>query len=243
MLSSIIPPSVKVTSKPPILDERILKRYVNAEYDRMILEVQSLIRAKIDNSRGNKFAQIIHDGCTLDNGFKVQSVGLQFVDPKFRTNHVLCLCCRVCPGNLGVDISKFIQDVSLEVLGQELAVICDSSVQDRAALSVSNHLGITEAEPCDMHDGDKIGRSAIGELTRSNKKVVINPFVEGKALMKRFQDLGKHFSSTEKNRLNYAAVLNQHPELPTATIQRDLNKTRIEARHKLLQSSLRVIKG
>ena len=72
------------------------------------------------------------------------------------------------------------------VLGQELAVICDASVQDRAALSVSNLLGITKAEPCDMHDGDKIGRSAIGELTRSNKKVVINPFVEGKTLMKRF---------------------------------------------------------
>ena len=69
-----------------------------------------------------------------------------------------------------------------------------------------------------MQDGDKIGRSAIGELTRSKKKVIINPFVEGKALMKRFQDLAKHFSSTEKNRLNYTAVLIQHPELPQATI-------------------------
>ena len=120
------------------------------------------------------------------------------------------------------------------MLGQELAVICDASVQDQAALSVSNLLNIIEAEPCDIQDGDKIGRSAIGELTRSNKKVVINPFIEGKALMKRFQDLGQIFSSTEQNRPNYAAVLNLHPELPRATIQRDLNKTRINACHKLI---------
>ena len=47
-----------------------------------------MIRTKVNQSHGNKFVQLIHDGCTLDNGDKVQSIGLQFVDPKFRTNHI-----------------------------------------------------------------------------------------------------------------------------------------------------------
>ena len=51
------------------------------------------------------------------------------------------------------------------MLGQVLADICNVSVQERDALSMSNYLGITDVEPCDMHACDKIGRSTIGELT------------------------------------------------------------------------------
>ena len=129
------------------------------------------------------------------------------------------------------------------MLEQELVVIYDVSVQDRAALSVSNYLGITEAEPCGTHNGNKIERSAIGELTWSKKKIVVHPFVKRKALIKRFQDLAKHFSSTKINRLNYTMVLNQHPELPRVTIERDLNKILIEARHTLIKSILRAMNG
>ena len=67
-----------------------MKCYVEAEYDRMKKEIKSLIQTKVNQSHGNRFGQLIHDGCTLDNGNKVQSIGLQFVDPKFWTNHVLC---------------------------------------------------------------------------------------------------------------------------------------------------------
>ena len=62
--------------------------------------------------------------------------------------------------------------------------------------------------------------------------------------MKKFQDLAKNFSQNPTNRGNYADIVALHStEVPRVGIQRDLNKTRIEARHKLARSSLRCKKG
>ena len=95
-----------------------------------------------------------------------------------------------------------------------------------------------------MHDDDKIGRAAIGKLTRSKNKTVINPFPECVILMQKFQDVAKHFISNPGNRENYDIILETHKdEVPSTAIERDLNSTRIEARHKLVKSSLRVQKG
>ena len=243
MLASMIPVDHQYSGKPPLLGFRMLKRFVNAEYERMIHELQSLIRIKKEQSMGNKFGQLIHDGCTLKNGVKVQSIGLQFVDPNFTANHIVTLCCRVCKESTGKKVADFIKCASIQVAGQDLSDICDVSIQDRAALSVANELGITEAEACDMHDGDKIGRSAIGELTRSKNKVVVNPFPEGKALMLKFQGLAKHFVQAKVHRDNYDIILERNPNIPKTKIQRDLNSTRIEARHLLAKSAMRIKKG
>ena len=45
-----------------------------------------------------------------------------------------------------------------------------SSTQDLAASAVSKELNVENVE-CDTHQGDKVGASAVGELTRSNHKV------------------------------------------------------------------------
>ena len=58
-------------------------------------------------------------------------------------------------------------------------------VSDRAALSVSVEAGIEEKEACGMHDGDKVGESATGKLTRTAMGVVVNPFAAGVALVLR----------------------------------------------------------
>ena len=52
----------------------------------------------------------------------------------------------------------------MEVAGQDLNDMCDVSKQDCAALYVAKELGISKTKACDMYDGDKIGRSAIGKL-------------------------------------------------------------------------------
>ena len=41
-----------------------------------------------------------------------------------------------------------------------------------------------ETDACDMHDADKIGQSAIGELVRSKNKKKVNEFKEGVSAMK-----------------------------------------------------------
>ena len=157
MFAAMIPTDFSYKGKPPILEYRMLKQYVKAEYKRMVTELQSFIRAKSDISLGNTFCQLMHDGCTLKNGIKVQSVGIQFIDPNFVANHVVCLCCRECKSNTGKSVSDFIKQISIEVAGKDLSDICKIAVQDRAALSVTTYLGIDEKESCDMHDGDKIG--------------------------------------------------------------------------------------
>ena len=45
---------------------------------------------------------------------------------------------------------------------------CDISTQDRIVLKVAECLEFDEVEGCGMCDGNKIGRSAIGELARSS---------------------------------------------------------------------------
>ena len=209
----------------------------------MKAEIHKLVHSKHHQSQGNAFGQLIHDGCTLDNGIKVQSVGLQMVSRNFDANHVICLCCQESKQNRGADVASLLQEVVLEMTGMNLITICGIAVQDRAALSVPAYLGFDEAESCDMHDGDKIGRSAIGELIRSRGKVPVNPFPSGMGLVSKFQNLAKTFSSNPGHRIKYQAILDSHPLIPKTGIQRDLNKTRISARHMLFHSTLRIKSG
>ena len=162
MLSAVVPDHCNITGSIPILSERKLKFYIDAEYNLLKQEMTSLITEKSQQSQGNVFAQLIHDAATLKNATTVQSIGLQLVDKWFRSNHVLCLCCRESSNNLHLDIANLCRSVTLEMVGMDLSDICGIAVQDRAALKVPEYLGFDEAEACDMHDGDKIGRSAIG---------------------------------------------------------------------------------
>ena len=58
--------------------------------------------------------------------------------------------------------------------------------------------------------------------------------------MMKFQSMSKHFSSSQCHRLNYTVILENNTGIPNSVIQRDLNKNRINARHKLLLSSLKI---
>ena len=58
----------------------------------------------------------------------------------------------------------------------------------------SEKLGMHHTKVCGMHDGDKLGQSAGGALVRTKNKVVVNPFPEGQAVMKKAHDMAVHFS-------------------------------------------------
>ena len=129
------------------------------------------------------------------------------------------------------------------MMGMELDSIVGVAVQDLATLSVAEYIGLDEAEACDMHDSDKIDKSAMGELVRSTNKVPVNPFPEGVQLMAKFQGMAKHFSSTLSHCVKYQTILDGHDDVSKTVIKQDLNKTRINARHRLLLSSLRIKRG
>eukprot|EP00966_Prymnesium_polylepis_P123065 2845533-Prymnesium_polylepis.1 len=50
-----------------------------------------------------------------------------------------------------------------------LLEVCGSARQDAAAIGVARELGIEE-EICSMHQGDKVGSSAVGDLVRTKNK-------------------------------------------------------------------------
>jgi hypothetical protein len=113
-----------------------------------------------------------------------------------------------------------------------------SVIQDRAAKGVSSHLGLDE-EVCGMHDGDKIGQSAVGGLVRTKNKTPINPFPEGQALIKKAHALGTHFSYSNRHNtlMSFRLQVKDQPEI---RIKVDLNTTRVAAQHNLLHSELQL---
>ena len=177
------------------------------------------------------------DGVTLENKLKYQSFGLQFTDRAFKCNHVVAIAFRRCKDNTGEGVGSLAKTVVKEVTWFQTNTIVGSAVHDGAAKSVARSLGL-EVETCDMHDTDKVGQSAIGELTRSKDHIVVNPFPEGLELLQKLRDQAKWFESSSKHRNDYADMLTANPHLPTTKIQRDLNGTRMSAVYNLIQSSL-----
>jgi hypothetical protein len=93
-----------------------------------------------------------------------------------------------------------------------------------------------------MHKDGKIGRAALGDLTRSVNKVVINPFPEGQALMHLAHNAATHFSySTRLDDLfKYSDLIPGGP--PKVTLKTDFNSTRVSARYYLILSLIRMHK-
>ena len=120
---------------------------------------------------------------------------------------------------------------------------CGISVQWRAALKVSGYLQFDEVEGCDTHDGEKIGRSSIGELAKTKNKQVINPFPERAKLIENFQGTGKTLISNHANLIVHENMLIKKYIYAKTVAKRDLNKTRISARQSLLRAALRVKRG
>ena len=58
--------------------------------------------------------------------------------------------------------------------------------------------------------------------------------------MSKLRDQAKRFHSTHTNRVNYDNFLKEHQDLPTSNLIRDLNEPRIDSRHNLIRSSLRL---
>ena len=107
------------------------------------------------------------------------------------------------------------------------------------SVGVSAEVGLEETEVCGMHDGDKIGLSAVGDLVRTKNKAPVNPFPEGQKLMKKAHALAVHFSYN--NRLKALFEFgNIMPNQPMIKLQVDLNGTRVAAQHSLMFSELRM---
>ena len=95
-----------------------------------------------------------------------------------------------------------------DMTGLKFTSLIASTIQDGAAGGVADHLALCmpDQETCNMHSASKIGAAAIGQLVRSRKKKVIDPFLAGKELSSRVLGVAKVFSwPKNKDSLNSTA--------------------------------------
>ena len=228
---------------PALLSIDQLKKYITAEYEVMNIHIKYLLALKVEQSCGNTFAQAIHDGGTLANKRKYQAFGCQFMDPNWDRNFVVALGFVSLADSTTETVANAFSTTFQERFGFDFSKIFGSSVQDRAALSVSDALGMDEKHACMMHDGDKIGKSAYGGLERTKNKVAVNPFKEGTELVRSMHNMGKYFSYSQRlNELHKLSDTMQNSEnQPKLCIKMDLNTTRVASVHSLLLSEVRMM--
>ena len=86
----MIPLSCKV-DKPPILNFFGALQYTTSEFELFKSCLNKELEPMVQESKGNEFCQIIHDGVTLGNKNKHQALGIQFTNRKSHCNHVVAL--------------------------------------------------------------------------------------------------------------------------------------------------------
>ena len=149
--------------------------------------------SRITKPRGNPYAQFLHDGGTLSSHKKYQAFAMQFTSPDWDQNFVICFDFSRSKHNKDVEVAELSKIEFKNVTGYDFAAIFGTTIADRAARGVGVALD-HESEVCSMHDGDKLGQSASGALTRSKNHVIINPFPECVKLMSNARKMGTDFT-------------------------------------------------
>ena len=225
----------------PRLRKRGLSLWVRAEYDNFLHYLRFMVKKCLEHSEGNPFCQVQHDGTTLADHHKRLAVGVQFVDPISYQNHVVCLGLVPLKNNSGVTGAATLEGVVTRTMGYSSEVLIHSVISDLAAVSVAKEMD-QEADECEMHQSDKIGKSAIGDLVRTRKKIPINPFPEGQSLKNKCHKMATYFSYSTR----HSELMNLQESTPggfaTIRIKVDLNETRVSAVYFLLLSEIRLNK-
>lgn len=181
--------------KSVVLSPKDLINFVVAEFECFTEYLRFLLSECHDLSFGNAFAQLLHDAGTLVNHIKYEAAGMQLVAPKFDINIVVAFAFeKHIWSNTDVSVADTLQSRVERIAGIPLMKLIAACMSDRAALGVGNELEVELNEPCLMHDGDKLGRAAVGDLTRSRMRRIVNAFIEGQQLLKKARELAVWFS-------------------------------------------------
>lgn len=146
---------------------------------------------------GNPFKESLHDGVTLANSKKYQSITDQFIwDYK---NWHICIGFKRCIDGTAPGVKKRIEEciARTETAArhasphrQSAIKLYNKMISDYAALGVAKLMQLLE-DGCGVHNDDKIWRDAIGDLIRTRMRAAIDLFPEGIALTKKARDAAK----------------------------------------------------
>ena len=103
---------------------------------------------------------------------------MQFTDKQFKHDNSIALSFRNPISHEACEVAELAEDVCDETFGLKFQDTLAFLVQDLAASSVSKELEVNKVE-CDVHQGDKVGVSAVGELIRTVNKINFIFFILG----------------------------------------------------------------
>ena len=112
----------------------------------------------------------MHDGATLKNKEECQAMDMQFADKDCKHGNVIELAFRKLDDHTSDKVAELAQQACNETFGVEFHCVFSCSVQNLATSAVAKKLQVDKVE-CDVHQGDKVGASAVGELVRTVNKV------------------------------------------------------------------------
>ena len=147
-----------------------LKTCVNAEHNALMKAIKQVALENYKEGYHNRFCQFVHDGATLKNKDKCQAMGVQFAGKHCEHNNVIALLFRKLDTHASGKVSELAQKACNEIFGLVFHYMFSCSVQDLSVSAVAKELKIDKVE-CDVHQGDKVGASAVGELVRTVNKV------------------------------------------------------------------------
>ena len=121
----------------------------------------------------------MHDGATLKNKDKCQAMGMKIADKDCKDNNAMSLAFRKLDTHVSDKVAELAQKECNETFGVEFHFVFSCSVQDLDASAVAKEFQVGKVE-FDMHQGDKVGASDVGELVCTANKVnllIIHIFV------------------------------------------------------------------
>eukprot|EP00750_Incisomonas_marina_P010411 INCI16270.5.p1 GENE.INCI16270.5~~INCI16270.5.p1 ORF type:complete len:419 (-),score=49.02 INCI16270.5:939-2195(-) len=215
---------------------------VNKEYQDWRVAFKRFVELSMERSKGNPFAQGIHDCVTLKSGKKFLAVGIRCVDPWLHSSHTITLGFLPIESSRADNVTLAVDAFCLDLTGYKYSQIVHTTVADYAALQVADDFDL-DREGRAMHNGDKIALYAFGDLQHSRGGGPADRFEEGQRLMKNVKQCAVHFSYGSRR-----AQLRSHGKrvaggCPNILPTTDLSTSRVAARHNMVVSVLRLNRG
>ena len=226
----------------------VSKHTVTKSVDEEAQEFKTLLKRFIADclraSKGNPFAQGIHDCVTLKNGQKNLAVGISCCSPWHNLPANFCICIGFVPVSSGQaeSVASDMRALFVRMTGYTYGAVCHSTMSDFAALSVAGQFGHVR-EGCAMHGDDKIARYAFGDLQRSRRHRVVEAFDDGKHLLAEAQKCAKYFSYSTRRSMIIGKASMIEGGCPKVVPKTDISTTRVAARYRMLLSILQLNKA
>ena len=142
-----------------IMKPAMLVMWVRSEFAVFTLFIEEILSRASAALLGNTFVQGISDGGTLENHHRYEALGLQFVDPLWRRNHVVCLGFPPLSDGTDLAAAKTMDSIIKERTGKSTGAIMKSNIADVAGAGVACHLADGEGVIrglCMMHKTHKV---------------------------------------------------------------------------------------